>query len=102
VHEQITDRRREIADLCRQYHVRRLAIFGSALRRDFDPERSDIDLLVEFEPLATNQYAENYFALLQALTELFARKVDLLVWRSIKNPYFLREIESSQEVLYAA
>jgi predicted nucleotidyltransferase len=39
----------QIADFCRRHHIRRLAIFGSALRSDFN-ESSDIDILVEFEP----------------------------------------------------
>ena len=46
----ITSRREEIADLCRKHHVRRLAIFGSAVRDDFDPVRSDVDVLVELRP----------------------------------------------------
>jgi uncharacterized protein len=102
VYQQITKYREEIEELCRQRHVQRLALFGSSLREDFDPERSDVDLLVEFELLPERQYAENYFALLEALTELFGRKVELVAWRSIKNPYFRREIESSHQVLYAA
>ena len=40
-----------IARLCRQYQVRRLAVFGSILRSDFDPQNSDADFLVEFEPV---------------------------------------------------
>jgi uncharacterized protein len=45
----ITLPREQIADFCRRRHIRRLAIFGSALRSDFN-ESSDIDVLVEFEP----------------------------------------------------
>ena len=40
--------REELRDLCRRFHVRRLEVFGSAARGDFDPARSDIDFLVEF------------------------------------------------------
>ena len=43
-------RREEVAELCRRFHVRRLEVFGSAARGDFDPERSDVDFLVEFDP----------------------------------------------------
>jgi predicted nucleotidyltransferase len=42
-------RREELRALCRRFHVRRLDLFGSAARGDFDPERSDVDFLVEFE-----------------------------------------------------
>jgi predicted nucleotidyltransferase len=39
----------EIADFCRRHYIRQLALFGSVLREDFNPD-SDIDVLVEFEP----------------------------------------------------
>ena len=39
----------KIADFCRRHKIRKLAVFGSALREDFRPD-SDLDLLVEFEP----------------------------------------------------
>lgn len=42
--------REAIAEVCRRHRVRRLSLFGSVLRDDFDPGRSDIDALVEFEP----------------------------------------------------
>ena len=41
-------KREEIADLCRKHHVRRLSVFGSAARDDFDPDSSDVDVLVTF------------------------------------------------------
>lgn len=102
MHTLIEERRDKIAGLCRQHHVRRLAAFGSVLRPDFDAQRSDIDFLVEFEPLPPSQYANNYFELLDSLSRLLMRSVDLVVWKSIKNPYFLHEVEASQELLYAA
>ena len=55
----LTARLPEIAELCRAHHVRRLAVFGSAVREDFDPARSDIDLLVEFEPVESGAYFDN-------------------------------------------
>jgi uncharacterized protein len=100
--ELIASRREEIAALCRKYHVRRLTVFGSAIREDFDPMRSDVDLRVEFETLAPEEYAANYFALREAFVNLFNRKVDLLSVREIRNPYLREEIEATQETLYAA
>lgn len=58
--ERIIERRAEVAELCRRYKVRRLALFGSALREDFDPERRDLDFLVEFEALVVGQYLTTY------------------------------------------
>jgi uncharacterized protein len=92
----------EIADLCRRYQVRRLELFGSAAADRFDPERSDIDLLVEFEPLADGEHADTYFGLLEALQALFSRHVDLVMVRAIRNPYFLEAIEPTRTLLYAA
>ena len=62
----IDDHRAALADLCRQHRVRSLSVFGSAARDDFDPDRSDVDLLVEFAPLAEGEYADAYFGLREA------------------------------------
>lgn len=93
---------REIQELCRRYRVCRLEVFGSATGDSFDPERSDIDLLVEFEPLADGQHADAYFGLRDALIALFGRSVDLVMTRAIRNPYFLEAIEPTRTLLYAA
>ena len=61
---EVGSRRMELADLCRRFGVRRLDLFGSAARGDFDPERSDLDFLVEFEPDArTARSLGGYFDL---------------------------------------
>ena len=91
-----------LAELCRRYHVRRLAAFGSILREDFDPERSDADFLVEFEPISAAEEAENYFALREELVNLLGRQVDLVMDGAIRNPYILKNIREQQQVLYAA
>jgi hypothetical protein len=98
----IQDKREDLARLCAQRHVRRLELFGSALRDDFDPQTSDFDFLVEFERLSPGQYADNYFGLLEELEQLFACPVDLVMTSAIKNPYFLEKIQASRVTLYAA
>ena len=98
----ITENRDKIIELCRQHHVRRLSVFGSVTRDDFDPERSDVDLLVEFEELPYPDSVDNYWEMRDKLTSLFARPVDLVRERFIRNPYLLREIHAEQETLYAA
>jgi hypothetical protein len=100
--EAIEQKREQLADLCRQYHVQRLALFGSALRDDFDSAHSDLDFLVEFEPLPEGTYADTYFGLMEALEQLFQRPVDLVVESAIKNPYFRESVERSKALLYAA
>ncbi|ADW70708.1 nucleotidyltransferase family protein [Granulicella tundricola] len=98
----ITENQEQIAELCRQHHVRSLAVFGSAARDDFDPARSDVDLLVEFGPLSDLEYAPNYFSLLRSFDRLFGRRVDMLTDPSIRNPYLRKSIECDKVYLYAA
>jgi len=98
----ITAKREEIAELCRTHHVRRLAVFGSAVRDDFDPMRSDIDLLVEFGPEAQHCYSKNFFSLEEEMARLFGRDVDLVVSETLENPFIIRRIREQQEQLYAA
>jgi uncharacterized protein len=98
----ILAKREEIAALCRQHHVRRLSVFGSAARDDFDPFRSDVDIIVEFEAIGSDIYFDNKTSLIESLRRLFGRNVDLLTWKSVRNPYFLEEVVATQELLYAA
>ncbi len=88
--------------LCRRYGVRDLALFGSAAGGDFDPESSDIDLLVEFEPMPPAEHMQNYFGLLEDLEALFGRRVDLVEESAVRNPYVLGSILKSKVPLYAA
>jgi predicted nucleotidyltransferase len=98
----IEDKLGPLTQLCQQYGVRKLVLFGSALREDFDPQRSDLDFLVEFQVLPTGKYAKAYFGLLQDLEALFGRSVDLVEAGSIHNPYVQRAVEAHQKTLYAA
>ena len=92
----------QIIALCKSHHVVRLEIFGSVLRDDFDPQKSDLDFLVELEDLPPVEYAESFFGLEDELNRLFKRKVDLVETDQIKNPYVLKSINRSRTTLYAA
>jgi hypothetical protein len=94
-------RRDALTALCRCYHVRRLALFGSALSDTFS-ESSDLDFAVEFEPLSPSDHKESYFGLLAALENLFDRSVDLVECGPIDNPYFLQELLATQVMVYEA
>jgi len=98
----VDSRRSQITDLCSRLRVRRLDAFGSAVRGGFDPQSSDLDFLVEFEPLAPADYADAYFSLKEGLEKLFGRQVDLINPRSIENPYFRDSVENCRELIYAA
>ena len=88
--------------LCEHHLVSRLELCGSAARDDFDPSRSDIDLLVEFRPEAAGRIFQSYFGLLADLEQLFGRPVDLVMTRAVRNRYFLEAIQEERELLYAA
>jgi len=99
----IKDNYEALRRLCVDYRVKRLDVFGSALtEHDFDPEKSDLDFLVDFLPLKQGQYAETYFGLLEGIERLFGRHVDLVMTGAIKNPYFLQSVNNNHQVLYAA
>ncbi len=98
----ILAKRDEIAALCRRHHVRRLSVFGSATRDDFDPTTSDVDLLVAFSPDADPIYAKNYYSLRDNSEGLFHREVDLVGEGIIRNRYRLQSIEADKVELYAA
>ncbi len=89
----------QIADFCRRRHIRRLAVFGSALRSDFN-ESSDIDILVEFEP----EHIPGLFGMARMERELSAllggRKVDLRTPEDLSR-YFRQEVLNEAEVQYA-
>jgi predicted nucleotidyltransferase len=100
----IAEHRSEIAALCRRFGVRRLAVFGSAARGgDFDPQRSDVDFLVEFdlrEPDALS--LKTFFGFKEALEALFGRSVDLVEPGAMRNPYLKASIERSREPVFEA
>ncbi|MFZ0631331.1 MAG: nucleotidyltransferase domain-containing protein [Acidobacteriaceae bacterium] len=102
MHTTVTARESELRDLCRNFHVRRLELFGSAARGDFDADCSDLDFLVEFDPLPTGSYAAAFFGFKEALERLFERSVDLVVASAIRNPYFRQSVEQGKTLLYAA
>jgi len=91
--------RADLAAFCRAHGIKRLALFGSALREDFGPD-SDIDLLVEFEPDRIPGLL-GIAGMEIKLSDLFAgRKVDLRTAEDL-SPYFRQKVLDSAEVQYA-
>lgn len=99
---EVEEQAKAIEALCRRFHVRRLELFGSAAVGGFNPRSSDLDFLVEFDELRPGEYADAYFGLLEELQKIFSRNVDLVVARSVRNPYLLESIQRSRSLLYAA
>lgn len=90
-----------IADICRRHQVRRLSLFGSAATEAFDAESSDVDFLVEFTDDADSLF-DAYFGLKGDLERLLGRSVDLVMPKSLENPFFASTVEQTRQDLYAA
>ena len=90
----------EVAELFTKHKIRNAYVFGSVLTNKFN-RKSDIDLLVNFidysDPL---QVGQSIWDLEDALENLTARKIDLLTERSLKNPYFIQELDKTKELIY--
>lgn len=103
MHAAIADKREQLAELCRRYDVVRLEVFGSAARgTDFNPDTSDADFLVEFDPDSDLPPLEQFFGLVDALSEALGRSVDLVENHEFRNPYLRASINESREVVYAS
>jgi hypothetical protein len=98
----IEQRRGQIAQICRKYRVKRLELFGSAARGDFDNSRSDVDFFYEFDPDDNADLADRFFAMKEELECLLGVKVDLVSARDVTNPYFLQVANRHRLALYAA
>jgi predicted nucleotidyltransferase len=94
--------RPELVELCRKYRVRRLDVFGSAARGDFNEHLSDVDLLVEFDDMPHADRADAYLGFLTAVEALLQRRIDLVEVGAVRNPYLRRGIDESRELVYAA
>ena len=97
--QNLTISQKDIHRFCRQYHVRELVLFGSALRDDFD-SNSDVDLLVDFEPEAQVGFL-TLSRLQRELATIFQRPVDLVSKAGLK-PIVRQEVLSNVQVLYAS
>lgn len=92
----------EVADLCRRFYVVRLELFGSATTAAFDEQRSDLDFIVEFGDTQAGTRFDAFFGLQRALRELFGRPVDLVEAGAPRNPYFIRRMNETRRLVYAA
>lgn len=86
---------------CAQHGVKRLRVFGSALSDRFDLETSDVDFLIDFLPNRENLF-HDYFDLKSELEQILGRNVDLIMERSVKNPFFKATAFSEAQEVYAA
>ena len=102
MHALIEEQRAVIAELCQRHRVRRLEVFGSGARGvDFDPRRSDVDFLVEFDTSDGAPTLKALFAFRDELAGVLARPVDLVMAGSVANPFLKAEIDRTRESVYA-
>jgi uncharacterized protein len=95
----IEDNLEKLRDILRSHHINKAYVFGSAskgkLRKD-----SDVDILVSFDGLPFEGYAENFWDLEDQLTSLFKRKVDIVPEHTLRNPYFVNSVRKNRILIY--
>jgi uncharacterized protein len=96
----IKQRYNEFVDLCRANSVDKLYAFGSSVTDHFDPDKSDIDIVVTVDIEDAADRGEALIALWDGLEKLFGRKVDLLTDDSIRNPYLKANIDRTKKLIY--
>ncbi len=89
----------EIIKLCQLHNVKSLYAFGSILNDNFNKE-SDIDLIVDFNLISVEDYADNYFAFKFALQDILKKSIDLLEDKAIKNPFFRESVNDKRQLVY--
>ncbi len=96
----IKEKSREISELCRDFGVESLDVFGSASAETFRNESSDIDFIARFTDRSPGTYLDRYLDFASALERLFGRPVDLMTENAIRNPYFRRAVEATRQNVY--
>lgn len=97
----ITDNIEEIKNLCSLYKVNTLFVFGSVCNSEFT-DSSDIDFLITFKnEFPVEDSAEYYFNIYYKLQDLLHRKIDLTTEKSLTNPYLIKNIEQTKQLIYA-
>jgi predicted nucleotidyltransferase len=92
-----------IRAIAQEYDVARLEVFGSATSDEFDPSRSDIDFLIEYLPNTDlGPWIKRYFELQERLEALLGHPVDLVMAGALRNKYFIRSVNETRQLLYAA
>jgi uncharacterized protein len=99
VHKVVEEKLPGVIEICRSNRIRRLELFGSSARDDFDPASSDLDFLAIFEEPDRPGISDSYLNALRELERLFGRKVDLLTPDAVTNPFLLDALERDRVVV---
>lgn len=96
----IKERYTDFVTLCQSHNVDKLYAFGSSITDHFDPQKSDIDIVVKINIDDPADRGEALISLWDKLEALFQRKVDLLTEDSIQNPYLKSNINRTKKLIY--
>ena len=96
----INEKYTDFVALCRMHRVDKIYAFGSSITDSFNPNSSDIDLVVKVDIQDPADRGEALLSLWDKLEALFKRKVDLLTDESIKNPYLRANIDRTKKLIY--
>ncbi len=96
----IEDHKQVIEKICRDLRVKRLDLVGSASRGEFQPERSDVDVVVEFDGL--DRLFDRYFELKKRLESQLGREVDVIEDSAVKNPYVRKSLNRDKVRIYGS
>jgi len=100
--DRLEKHRPEIQALCERFGVRRLELFGSAARGEFNPQSSDLDFFVDFNDAGFEDPSDQYFGLLHGLEDLLGAKIDLVERSAVRSKLFLEIADRIRDLLYAA
>jgi uncharacterized protein len=100
VRDEILKKSKDFGALCKSHKVKTLYAFGSSTNNSFNPEKSDIDLLVEIDDMDPIERGEKLMSFWDRLESFFNRKVDLLTEASLRNPFLRKSIDSTKVLIY--
>jgi len=90
----------QIRKLCELHKVERLYVFGSVLTDRFSKD-SDVDFLYTFKSeIPLLETVDHYFNFQNDLEKTLQHTVDLISEKDLKNPYFIKEVNTTKQLIY--
>jgi len=92
---------KELRQLCQEFKVKELYLFGSAAAGNISSD-SDLDFIVNFDRDGYAGAFDQFIDFKQRLEKIYGRTVDLYHQKKFRNAVFQREVDQSKQLLYAA
>ena len=100
LHPSFKEKLPDVVALLGKHQIKNAFVFGSVVTQHFN-EQSDIDLLITFrDGLDPLEAGEHWWNLHDELRQLFHREIDIVTERSLKNPYFIKELDETKLLIY--